>query len=344
MRPRIVAATALLGVVTAAGAVPVAMQQPTAPFTASTDLVIVPVVVEDKKGAPVTNLTAADFTLMEDGRPVVIETFVAPEAESEARDGGRFVVLALDNINTPAEIAWRVKDIAMLFVDRMRPGDDLSVITLASGAASSGHGPEAARATIRRFAPTMATIRTRAEVVREGLEAIASLSEQMGKSPHPRKVLAIIGAAYMFNPGEPSAFADVGANQAVQWEHAVGAASRHNISVYLIDPRGQRAVADDASSFSGPSGGATGSGYGPNARQSFVYSGVDTSLGFTNHTGGQSWVNTNNYKGAVNTIWRESATYYLLGYRVPINDHRLHDVDIKVSRPGLTVSARKERG
>jgi VWFA-related protein len=341
MRPRSAAVSAWLALVTVGVAVPSAVQQP-APFAVSTDVVLVPVVVHDRKGATVANLTAADFTLAEDGRPVAIETFLPPEAEKADGEGGRFVVLALDNITTPAEIAWRVKDIAMLFVNRMTPGDDLSVISLANGAASSGHGPEAARTAIRRFAPMLATVRTRAEVVAEGLEAIGSLSEQMGKSPHPRKVLAIIGAAYMFDPSEPSAFGDLGRNPAVQWNDAVRAASRHNISVYLIDPRGQRPMSD-ASSFAGARGSA-GAGADADARPSFVYSGADTSRGFTNHTGGQAWVNTTNYKGAVDAIWRESGSYYLLGYRLPINDHRLHDIDVKVKRAGLTVRARRQRG
>ena len=37
--------------------------------------VLLPVTVVDKKGALVTNLTAKDFTLTEDGRPQVIKSF-----------------------------------------------------------------------------------------------------------------------------------------------------------------------------------------------------------------------------------------------------------------------------
>jgi VWFA-related protein len=321
-------------------------QQPSGPFTASTDLVVVPVVVEDRKGASVRTLRQEDFTLTEDGKPVAIETFVAPAAAAEGGMGadGRFVVVALDNITTPAEIAWRVKDIANYFVDRMRPADDLSVITLANGRASSGGGQEAARAAIRRFGPTIYTARTRAEVVAEGLQSLESLTEQMAKSPHRRKVLAIIGASHMFNPSEPSAFYDVGPNLSVHWEGAVRNASRSNVSVYLIDPRGHAPMAEATSPTSPSSESSDGSGAGPNARQSFVYSGADTSGNFTNRTGGQAWVNTNNYKGAVESIWRDAGTYYLLGYRTPVNDHRLHDIEVKVRRDGLRLRARRARG
>ena len=235
---------------------------PRGPSRASTDLVVVPVVVEDRKGASVRTLRQEDFTLTEDGKPVAIETFVAPAAAAEGGMGadGRFVVVALDNITTPAEIAWRVKDIANYFVDRMGPADDLSVITLANGRASSGGGQEAARAAIRRFGPTIYTARTRAEVVAEGLQALESLTEQMAKSPHRRKVLAIIGASHMFNPSEPSAFYDVGPNLSVHWEGAVRNASRSNVSVYLIDPRGHTPMAEATSQTSPSSESSDASG------------------------------------------------------------------------------------
>jgi VWFA-related protein len=339
------AASSLIGSDGARQAVAGAEQQPAGPFTATTDLVVVPVVVEDRKGAPVRTLRQEDFTLTEDGAAMAIETFVAPVPAPERGSSadGRFVVLALDNINTPAEIAWRVKDIAMLFVNRMGPADDLSVISLANGRASSGHGPEAARAAIRKFAPTIYTARTAAEVAADGLEALA-LAEQMAKSPHRRKVLAIIGASHMFNPSEPSAFSDVGSDFSVHWENAVRSASRSNVTVYLIDPRGHAAMAEASSGALPSSASEASGGSGPNARYSMLYSGADTSGHFTDRTGGRAWVNTNNYKGAVEAIWRDAATYYLLGYRTPGSDHRLHDIDVKVRRDGLTLRARRARG
>jgi VWFA-related protein len=336
------AASSLIGSAGGGHQVGAVGQQPPAPFSATTDLVVVPVVVEDRWGASVRTLRREDFALTEDGKPVPIETFVAPAAaEGGIGADGRFVVVALDNINPPAEIAWRVKDIASYFVDRIGPADDLSVITLANGRASSGGGKEAARAAIRRFSPMIYTARTRAEVVADGLQSLASLTEQMAKSPHRRKVLAIIGASHMFNPSEPSAFSDVGSDFSVHWERAVRNASRSNVSVYLIDPHGQLPTAE-ASSLASPSGQAPNAGQ--NTRQSFVYSGAETSDSFTTRTGGRAWVNTNNFKGAVDSIWRDAGTYYLLGYRTPINDHRLHDIEVTVRLDGLKLRARRARG
>jgi hypothetical protein len=47
-------------------------QQPTVPFTIATDRVVVPVVVEDRKGVPIRTLRQDDFTITEDARPVAM--------------------------------------------------------------------------------------------------------------------------------------------------------------------------------------------------------------------------------------------------------------------------------
>jgi hypothetical protein len=66
--------------------------------------------------------------------------------------------------------------------------------------------------------------------------------------------------------------------------------------------------------------------------------------GFTLETGGDAWYGTNNFAGAVNRIWQESASYYLLGYAPPIADNKIHKIDVKVTKPGVMVRARKSRG
>ena len=54
--------------------------------------------------------------------------------------------------------------------------------------------------------------------------------------------------------------------------------------------------------------------------------------------------NTNNFGAAVEQVWREAGSYYVLGYHAPINDHRLHEIEIKVNVKGVTVRARRGRG
>ena len=79
--------------------------------------VLLPVVVEDKHGALVTNLTAKDFTLTEDGRPQVIKSFTSqsnlPFRLGLLVDTSRSVSSALDS----------ERKAAGKFIDLMLPAD-----------------------------------------------------------------------------------------------------------------------------------------------------------------------------------------------------------------------------
>ena len=94
--------------------------------------VLLPVTVIDKHGALVTNLTAKDFTLTEDGRPAVIKSFTTqsnlPFRLGLLVDTSRSVSSAMDSERKAAE----------KFVDLMLPADPKT-----SAAASAGSTPAA---------------------------------------------------------------------------------------------------------------------------------------------------------------------------------------------------------
>jgi VWFA-related protein len=293
----------------------IASGQRPAPFSVGTSLVVVPVVAVDKKGATVAGMTQEDFQIFEDGKPVEIQTFLAPSGDAVTGEDGRFIVIALDNLFTPAEIAFRVKGIAKRFVDKMGPKDVMSVISLNAGNATTTSSKAELTAAINRFTPAFGEdTMTGAQKAEHGLRMIGALSDQVAKNAHRRKIIVFIGDANMFNPSQPSAFNDRANDMTPEWAEAIRTTSRNNVSVYAIDPGGLGGtIADWTQSFSA-------------------------------ETGGYTWSRTNNYGGAVDRIWQESASYYLLGYAAPINDQRIHKIDVKVSKPGVTIRARKARG
>jgi hypothetical protein len=67
-RLAIVAAAVALSVLVSAD------QQPSQPFTMSSDLVVVPTVVVDRKGVLIRGLDVAAFQVFEDGKPVPLTT------------------------------------------------------------------------------------------------------------------------------------------------------------------------------------------------------------------------------------------------------------------------------
>ncbi|MEO8681483.1 MAG: VWA domain-containing protein [Vicinamibacterales bacterium] len=297
-------------------------QQPQ-PFTASSDLIVVPAVVVDKKGALIPGLTQSDFQIFEDGKPVPIETFVTAAPVAAGTEAGRFIVIVLDNLTTPPEIAYRVKDIARKFVDRMGPADVATVIMLNGGNSASTNLPGSVRAAIDRFRPAIGDMpmdEFPGRAAEHGLTMVSSLARQMNKSAHPRKVMVFIGKPAIFSPSEPSAFGNLETGDPTKpdmnnaWFQAIRDTGRNNVTVFAIDPTGQ-----------------TGNF-------------TDWDKSFAAETGGNAWSNTNNFNGAVDRIWQESGHYYLLGYAPPINDHRVHKIEVRVNAPGATVRARRARG
>jgi VWFA-related protein len=92
-------------------------QQPVTNIKVQAREVLLPVVVEDKKGALVTNLTAKDFTLTEDGRPQVIKSFTS-QSNLPFRLG-----LLVDTSRSVSSAMGSERQAAGKFIDLMLPAD-----------------------------------------------------------------------------------------------------------------------------------------------------------------------------------------------------------------------------
>ena len=92
-------------------------QQPITNIKVQAREVLLPVVVEDKHGALVTNLTAKDFTLTEDGRPQVIKSFTS-QSNLPFRLG-----LLVDTSRSVSSAMDAERKAAGKFIDLMLPAD-----------------------------------------------------------------------------------------------------------------------------------------------------------------------------------------------------------------------------
>src|SRR5687768_2272434 len=121
-------------------------------FPAEVEQVTVDVVVTDKKGVPITGLTAADFQILEDNKPQKIASFesiVVPEAPSgvtpsrprissnqapETRTGRSFVIV-FDDIHLAPYHAQRAKAAVAEFLRTgVREGDRVTLVATGGGA------------------------------------------------------------------------------------------------------------------------------------------------------------------------------------------------------------------
>jgi VWFA-related protein len=146
------------GVVSFLGLLPIALlaqepAEPQAPFRAEANLIRMDVSVLDKDRRPVRGLTAADFSVVEDGKPqriVAVSEIDAAEVDSplsarmryvphdissndladEVADGRLFAVL-IDDRNLPSyenEVTMNVRDIAQNVIDRLGPSDEAAIL------------------------------------------------------------------------------------------------------------------------------------------------------------------------------------------------------------------------
>jgi VWFA-related protein len=136
---------------------PAAQQQPTAPapsgsappqgptpvFRSGIDSISVDVSVTDRQGRPVTDLTAADFEIREEGKPQTVEAFrlIRIDADRErpmptrdilsttehavevAREDNRLLVIFLDDYHTRLQNGWVIREKLAQFVLGLQPYD-----------------------------------------------------------------------------------------------------------------------------------------------------------------------------------------------------------------------------
>jgi VWFA-related protein len=97
-----------VGVLLSMAVRPLGGQQTTPPpapvFRSTVNLILVDVVVRDRKGAVVTGLTSGDFQLLEDGKPQQIVTFAFEQISGTARPVERASVLAGASAGGPARV------------------------------------------------------------------------------------------------------------------------------------------------------------------------------------------------------------------------------------------------
>ena len=111
------------------------------------------------------------------------------------------------------------------------------------------------------------------------------------------------------------------------------AANRANTTIYTIDPRGLVGPLPDLDE-----------NVDPQQWQEFVRKSQDSLRTLAEETGGIAVVNTNDFTKALRKVDADTSDYYVIGYYSTNPDilKRRRSVDIRLKRPGLTVSFRKE--
>jgi VWFA-related protein len=239
MPPRSARLNSLLGLVMAAGIAATAAQTPRqAPvFRTGVDLITLDVTALDGARRPVRGLTAADFTVLENGVSQPISTFAAFDVAAAApppstrwmRDvaadittndlsESRLFVLVIDDALIPgdARIAADAKSIARGLIDRLAPADLMAVVFTGDNRRAQEFTGDRAKllATLDKFSPGLATyhfgydalppgatgpppVNTDAYFYSASVETLANVANFLIDVPQKRKVL------FWLSPGVP---------------------------------------------------------------------------------------------------------------------------------------------
>jgi len=275
----------------------------------TTYLVEIDAVVTDDSGKPVTGLKQTDFQVKDDGKRVELKTF------EEVNDGGsravaRSIVLLLDDSGFGSGNTLPIQQIARMFVARMEPPDEFSVIRLNNRRDEAfGDRLEALLRIDEYRSDTLPFFGL--ETLENALRVFAKVSRTLEPIEHRRKALVCIGVPDVCSIPEPS-----GKTSLLWrfWIDTVGAMARSNASLYSLEPNG-------VSKRNPISGGS-----------------------IADVTGGAVFINTTDLTRPIDLVRRETGNYYLLGYWPIAAEKPLHSVEVRVGTRGLHVRARRARG
>jgi VWFA-related protein len=208
----------------------------------------------------------------------------------------------------------------------------------------------------------------RYEYARATLQAMEKLSQFMAGIRGRRKAMILFSEGLDINMddtiGPGSAGYDVfrdntaaeaadAANLQLDMQSMFETATRSNVAVYTVDPRGLADAMNYGIELMGPVTTALATDTTP-ASDTSSYGDAMKGLGdelvrsqgvlrtFSEQTGGLATVNTNNFADGFQHIVQDNSTYYVLGYHAGIkHDGKFHNISVKLTRPGLQVRARK---
>ncbi|MBM3821054.1 MAG: VWA domain-containing protein, partial [Acidimicrobiia bacterium] len=182
--------------------------------------------------------------------------------------------------------------------------------------------------------------RERAQNARTTMDQVEKLAEFMAGVRGRRKALILISEGISYNIYD--VITNTSASMVMQeTSDAIGAATRGNVAIYGIDPRGLDAFAEGieiASTGDDPNTFSPARAFADTLRLS-----QESLRVLAAETGGFAAVNRNDFADAFARLVRENSTYYVLGF-YPANerrDGRFRRIEVRVNRPGAQVRSRR---
>jgi len=282
---------------------------------------------------------------------------------------GRLVVILLDRTIPLGEPTITARRIAAAAINQLGPGDLAAVVSTSNGAVqnltsdharllraisqsdlSTGISDEAKEIESEVFALTSRTWSTlndgRCQCGLCVLETITRVADAVQGTTRRRKVLLFVGSDLLVQTadalGSGGLKNDVGCGHRLRDARnaMLTAVDRANLTIHSLDPSGLENFSPATRASSTLRAGAIADAVETATRDNLKRQGNLEVL--PDRTGGRAVMNTNGPDLAVPEIFRESDSYYLIGFRPadPSANGRFHQITVKTTRHGLDVRAR----
>jgi len=333
-------------------------------------------VFEDGKPQKVTAFSMVNIPLERAERPLFASKPIEPDVRNNMQGAdGRIYVIMLDDLHTAALRSQRVKLAAKQFIEKFVGANDLAAVVHTSGRSNASQeftssqtrllravdlfmGQKLNSSTLnqiedvqRRAGTPMASDpasdiddKERGFHARNALESIRNVAQYLGDIRGRRKAIVYFseGIDYDINNMFSSQITEA---QSVMdaTRDMIAAATRANVVVYAVDPRGLGAEFQDMAAIqSFPDD--TSLGLGMSSIFNEVRLSQDSLRVMGDETGGFAIVNRNDFRDAFQRIVDDNSSYYVMGYYSTNDrrDGRFRKIEVRLpDRPGLTVRARK---
>ena len=311
-------------------------------------------ILEDRKPQVITSFTLVNIPVERVERPLFGGQPIEPDVISNQNGEGRLYVFVLDEVSP--EQALRTRKFLRRFIEQYFGANDVAAVSfLGRARAANAQGltsnarlllqsidtftggfpretapidPAAGGVTGQSQLSGPATEAMHLE--RNAMAALRSIAEAVAAIKGRRKMLLLVSDSLSVNMQRVIDYSGGTLSLAEEDAHkAITAATRSNVTIYSIDPRGLSADG----------------GLGESETASTIGTDIDHRMNMAalaRVTGGFALTNTNSFDQAFSRIVRENSSYYVLGYSSTNDrrDGRYRRLEVRVKQPGLQVRAR----
>src|SRR5688572_22172383 len=324
-------------------------------------------VFEDGRPQKVTAFSLVNLPIERAERPLFAAQPIEADVQTNEQIEGRIYLIVLDDLHIDPTRNLRVRTAVRRFFEQNFGTNDLAAVTYTSGRASDAQDftnntrlllRAVDRFTGRKFPSSTVEqlgflvpgpnglegrdtyTEERPFRARNVMNTIRKLAEFMGGVRGRRKAMILVSEGVDYDIYAATGNEASTASAVLSDTHdAIAAATRGNVIIYGIDPRGLATGTEDLIAVSTT---LPDQGLGIDAVMSEQRRAQESLRVMASATGGFAAVNRNDLDTAFDRIVSENSSYYLLGF-YPENDRRngrLRKLDVRVKRPGLQVRAR----